>query len=64
MPPVSVTVKSGGPYLIEGPVTIRDLGGNEITPPPAKTPGIVKLCACGRSQTKPFCDGSHKLPPG
>jgi CDGSH-type Zn-finger protein len=23
-------------------------------------PGIYWWCACGRSQTQPFCDGSHK----
>lgn len=62
-PPVTVTVKTRGPYLVEGPVVIRDLDGNSIDPPPAKTPGIIKLCACGQSRTKPFCDGSHKLLP-
>jgi CDGSH iron-sulfur domain-containing protein 3 len=24
------------------------------------TPGSYWWCACGRSQTQPFCDGSHK----
>ena len=23
-------------------------------------PGIYWWCACGRSKTQPFCDGSHK----
>lgn len=23
-------------------------------------PGVYWWCACGRSQTQPFCDGSHK----
>lgn len=23
-------------------------------------PGIYWWCACGRSQSQPFCDGSHK----
>ncbi len=24
------------------------------------TPGTYWWCACGRSKTQPFCDGSHK----
>ena len=46
--------------MIEGPVVVRDNEGNELVPPPAKIPGQIKLCGCGRSQTKPFCDGTHK----
>jgi len=23
-------------------------------------PGTYKWCACGRSQSQPYCDGSHK----
>jgi CDGSH-type Zn-finger protein len=49
--------------VIEGPVVIRDPDGRSIEPPPARTPGIIKLCACGHSKTKPFCDGSHKQLP-
>ena len=59
-PPVSIRWKPTGPYVIEGPVVVRDNEGNELVPPPAKIPGQIKLCGCGRSQTKPFCDGSHK----
>jgi CDGSH-type Zn-finger protein len=62
-PPVTIIVKSRGPYLIQGPIEIRDLDGNPIDPPPAKTPGVTKLCSCGQSATKPFCDGSHKSVP-
>ena len=59
-PPVSIRWKPTGPYVIEGPVVVRDNEGNELVPPPAKIPGQIKLCGCGRSQTKPFCDGTHK----
>jgi CDGSH-type Zn-finger protein len=59
--PVRITVKANGPLVIEGPVTIMDADGNPLTPPPAKTPGVIKLCRCGRSGNKPFCDGSHRL---
>ena len=59
-PPVSIRWKPTGPYVIEGPVVLRDNEGNELVPPPAKVPGQIKLCGCGRSRTKPFCDGTHK----
>ena len=61
-PPVVVTVKKRGPLVIEGPVEIRDQDGNLIEPPPSKRPGTVKLCGCGRTKTKPFCDETHKEP--
>jgi CDGSH-type Zn-finger protein len=57
---VTVSVKPGGPHLVRGPVIVTDREGNVITPPPAKTPGTVKLCACGRTKNFPFCDSSHK----
>lgn len=60
--PVRITIKQKGPYLVEGPVSIVDQDGNPIIPPPAKIPGMIKLCGCGRSLTKPFCDGTHKAP--
>lgn len=56
----TVTWKPSGPYIIEGPVVIRNNEGEELTPPPAKRPGQVKLCGCGLSKNRPFCDGSHK----
>lgn len=59
-PVTSVTWKPSGPLVIEGPVIIRNNEGEEIVPPPSKHPGQVKLCGCGLSRTKPFCDGSHK----
>lgn len=58
--PVSIRWKPSGPYVIEGHVIVRDNEGNELVPPPAKIPGQIKLCGCGQSQTKPFCDGTHK----
>jgi CDGSH-type Zn-finger protein len=58
--PITITWKPSGPLVVEGPVVIQDNDGHELTPPPAKHPGQVKLCGCGHSRTKPFCDGSHK----
>lgn len=59
-PPVRITVKPHGTLHVQGPVEIVDSEGNPIVPPPGKVPGLVKFCGCGRSGTKPFCDGSHK----
>jgi len=60
-PPITVIYKKKkGTLVIEGAIVVRDEDGNEIPQPPAKHPGIVKLCGCGRSAEKPFCDGSHK----
>ena len=59
-PPVTLTLKPAGPIIIEGPVVILNNAGDEITPPPTKIPGQIKLCGCGFSKTRPFCDGSHQ----
>jgi CDGSH-type Zn-finger protein len=55
--PTKITVNNNGSLKIEGEFEIVDrngqpygLGGREI----------VSLCRCGKSQNKPFCDGSHK----
>ncbi len=53
---VTIKVRDSGPYLVKGPITLTDADGNlyEITGE------NVALCRCGGSQTKPFCDGTHK----
>jgi CDGSH-type Zn-finger protein len=45
-----------GPYLVRGPVTMRDQHGTSFT----LTRETIALCRCGRSQTRPFCDGTHR----
>lgn len=54
-----IIIKTNGPILVQGEVELVDQEGNPITPPPAKTPGTFKLCSCGHSATRPFCDGTH-----
>ena len=56
MADVKITVRSNGPYRVEGPVTLVDADGNEydLTGKPA-----FSLCRCGASVNKPFCDGTH-----
>jgi CDGSH-type Zn-finger protein len=53
---VVITVRDNGPYFISGPARIRDMDGNEYDVSQKKA---VKLCRCGASVTKPFCDGTH-----
>lgn len=54
--PVEITTSEDGPYLLSGPITIVDADHSPVTVP---TEGTVALCRCGRSDRKPFCDGSH-----
>lgn len=58
MDDVRIKVRESGPYLVTGPITLVDADGNEYVTENPK--GNIALCRCGGSQTKPFCDGSHK----
>jgi CDGSH-type Zn-finger protein len=51
-----ITPYRNGPYLVRGPFTMADQDGNEIE----VKREVVALCRCGRSQIRPFCDGTHK----
>jgi CDGSH-type Zn-finger protein len=46
-----------GPVLVRGAEVVLDADGeeHEVTRP------VVALCTCGRTQSKPFCDGTHKF---
>ncbi|WP_267221998.1 CDGSH iron-sulfur domain-containing protein [Dyella silvae] len=66
---VHVTVSRNGPYLVVGDIALAKqtvvadgAGGSEAWEegPPIEHPPTYSLCRCGMSQTKPFCDGSHK----
>jgi CDGSH-type Zn-finger protein len=57
MADVRIQVKPNGPLLIEGPIDLIGIDGQPIAIDPAKK--NVALCRCGRSQNKPFCDGTH-----
>ena len=52
-----ITPYRDGPLLVRGPFTIRDQDGGEID----VDRDVVALCRCGRSRTRPFCDGTHQL---
>ena len=53
---VVIKVRDDGPLKITGPVTLIDADGAPFALPD----GPVALCRCGRSQSKPFCDGGHR----
>ena len=57
MADVTIRVRPFGPYIIEGDVNLVDNDGNPIPLPEGKT--VMKLCRCGASEIKPFCDGMH-----
>jgi prolipoprotein diacylglyceryltransferase/CDGSH-type Zn-finger protein len=67
--PDSLTIRcrEDGPLVVEMPTAERfetlslrvtDHHGNEFPLPVGKR--AVALCRCGHTQTRPFCDGSHK----
>jgi CDGSH-type Zn-finger protein len=45
-----------GPLIVRGDFELRTPHGDPIEP----GRGTVALCRCGKSATKPFCDGTHK----
>jgi CDGSH-type Zn-finger protein len=57
LPAVRITPYRNGPYLLRGDFVITDQDGKEIE----SGRRTVALCRCGRSQIRPFCDGTHKL---
>ena len=56
MADVDVTIRTNGPYLISGPISLHDAYGNAVDTSGRAT---VALCRCGNSSKKPFCDGTH-----
>lgn len=54
--PAVIKVRDDGPLKVTGPVRVVDTDGGEFALPE----GAFALCRCGHSQSKPFCDGSHR----
>lgn len=52
-----IRIQPNGPYIVTGPMTIEDVDGNIFTVAEGRT---LKLCRCGHSGTKPYCDGTHR----
>ena len=53
----TITPYRDGPYILRGDFKLTDQDGNEID----RRRRTVALCRCGKSQIRPFCDGTHKL---
>ena len=66
----AITVRPNGPYLVRGgiPLVRKSQVMSEHGEPlawqydgPVDSPEVYRLCRCGQSNTKPFCDGSHTM---
>lgn len=49
-----VEVMEGGPLVVHGPLQLKDKNGEKLL-----ENTTTAFCRCGRSNNKPFCDGSH-----
>jgi CDGSH-type Zn-finger protein len=56
MAEVTVKAHRNGPYSVIGPVRLIDFEGAAYP----ESEDSIYLCRCGRSASKPFCDGTHK----
>ena len=52
----SIEIRPDGPLAITGLARLVDGQGKDIV----HFQEVVKLCRCGGSMNKPFCDGTHK----
>lgn len=53
--PTGIRVSTDGPYLAVGTKDIRNYLGEPVPYRP-----IMALCRCGKSGSKPLCDGTHR----
>lgn len=56
MTQTSIKATVNGPYEVIGDVEVVDAKGQKR----AFKGTSVRLCRCGCSKNKPYCDGSHK----
>jgi CDGSH-type Zn-finger protein len=68
VPSMRITVTKDGPYLVRGQVPLSrqaigaDAAGDSVEWVPLESiaaGAAYRLCRCGQSATKPFCDDSH-----
>ena len=52
----TIELRPDGPIAVSGPFELKDAAGKAIV----HAEVTVKLCRCGGSQNKPFCDGTHR----
>jgi CDGSH-type Zn-finger protein len=65
---MKISITENGPYLVEGsvPLSKQTIGTDDagdsvewLEGEQIGTKDTYRLCRCGQSDTKPFCDGSH-----
>ena len=52
-----ITPYRDGPLLVRGPIRLQDQEGGKIL----VEREVVALCRCGKSRSRPLCDGTHKV---
>ena len=52
----SIEIKPDGPYAVSGEYELKYADGKPVV----HREVVAKLCRCGGSQNKPFCDGTHR----
>ena len=57
MSKTKLTINSNGSVKVEGDFEIVDSQGNSYN---LQGRTVLGVCRCGRSNNKPFCDGSHR----
>ncbi|WP_339704742.1 CDGSH iron-sulfur domain-containing protein [uncultured Kriegella sp.] len=57
MSKTKLTINSNGSVKVEGDFEIVDSQGNSYN---LQGRTVLGICRCGRSNNKPFCDGSHR----
>lgn len=53
---VRIEITENGPMTIKGDFVIKDLKRDF-----EDAPGEIRLCLCGKTKNKPFCDDSHLI---
>lgn len=56
---IQISVRSNGPYLVQGDLSELQLTDAEGNPYDLGGKNMTALCRCGASVNKPFCDGQH-----
>ena len=51
----TVEVLDNGPLMVYGPLSVKHSDGKE-----EQKERNTAFCRCGKSDNKPFCDGSHR----
>lgn len=53
----TITPYRDGPLIVRGKFMLLDQDGNPIET--GRDP--IALCRCGKSRSRPFCDGTHQV---